>query len=49
VCDLSLSFCIITVMSHPKIGIAKSEKTIIARQRLGKHIPAAANKQVTIE
>jgi hypothetical protein len=32
-----------------KPGIVKWEYTFVARQRLGKHIPAATNKQATIE
>jgi ribosomal protein L30/L7E len=32
-----------------KVGIAESEKTSIARQQLGKHIPAAKKAQSTIE
>jgi hypothetical protein len=34
---------------RPKDGIVKSESTFIARQRLGKHVPAATNMQATIE
>jgi hypothetical protein len=34
---------------RPKGGIVKSEWTFIARQRLGKHIPAATNTQAKIE
>jgi hypothetical protein len=32
-----------------KAGIVKPEQTTIARQRLGKHIPAATNTQAKIE
>jgi hypothetical protein len=32
-----------------KAGIVEREKTTIARQRLGKHVPAAKNTQTTIE
>jgi hypothetical protein len=38
-----------TVTWRPKAGKVKSEQTFIAKQRLGKHIPAAKNKQATIE
>jgi hypothetical protein len=34
---------------RPNSGIVKSEETSIARQRLGKHVPAAMNMQATIE
>jgi hypothetical protein len=34
---------------RPKAGIAKSEYTFIARQRLGKNISAAKNRQATIQ
>jgi hypothetical protein len=34
---------------RPQAGILKSEETSIARQRLGKHIPAATNTHATIE
>jgi hypothetical protein len=33
----------------PKARIVKAKYTSIARQRLGKHIPAATNTQATIE
>jgi hypothetical protein len=36
------------LMWRPKAGIVKSEYKFIARQRLGKHIPAAANMDATI-
>jgi hypothetical protein len=39
----------LTVISRPKAGIVKSEEMSIARQLLGKHIPAATNTQATIE
>jgi hypothetical protein len=32
-----------------KAGIVETEETSIARQRLGKHFPAATNTQATIE
>jgi hypothetical protein len=32
-----------------KAGVIKLEKTSMAIQRLGKHIPAATNTQATIE
>jgi hypothetical protein len=34
---------------RPKAGVVKSEETPIARQLLGKHIPAATKAQATIE
>jgi hypothetical protein len=41
--------CIYIVTWHPKAGIVKSKQTFIARQRLGKQIPAAMNMQATIK
>jgi hypothetical protein len=38
-----------TVTRRLKAGIVGPEQTSIARQRLGKHIPAATNTQATIE
>jgi hypothetical protein len=40
---------IIIIMWWPKAGIVNSEEMLIARQRLGKHIPAATSMQATNE
>jgi hypothetical protein len=37
------------VTLHLKAGIMGPDETTIARQRLDKHVPAATNRQVTIE
>jgi hypothetical protein len=38
-----------TVITRLKAGIVEPEQRSIARQRLGKHIPAATHMQATIE
>jgi hypothetical protein len=40
---------IIILTSRLKAGIAEPEYTFIAKQRLGKLVPVATNKQATIE
>jgi hypothetical protein len=44
--------CCLCVCVYPqslKAGIVEAEETAAARQRLGKHLPAATNTHVTIE
>jgi hypothetical protein len=44
-----IAFYYDTVTLCPETGIVKSEGTSIARQLLGKEIPAATNTQATVE
>jgi hypothetical protein len=48
-CLSILSVKLNIVTWRPKYGIEEPEQTANARQRLGKHIPAATNTQATIE